>query len=349
MKNYLFRNLLILLIMLFPLLNITVFSETQKSYIGISAKEVEMKMESAGINKESVDTFLKAMDAEEHEQIKDLLLKSIEQDKRNYYAYRALGNYYASEEYGNDLKKALEFPKSEEGYLGISEVLASQGKNKGAEYYAERTVEALRREDLYDQRISEKRDFYAGAIAQNARVISNRSAEIEQQREMQSLKAAKVASREDIENIREKRIEKRKEEIHDTAYSAAPAAPIKYIAVPPAESVKESDEIMQLSYFKKRTDTMDTTNKGKDFIKQKNEAKAQMLLTLTYFNNNEYEKGFTSFYENYSKYADLLDDSLIAEMITKITDYNRKIKNTDRKLYEKNIKKFKELEIINNN
>ena len=36
-------------------------------------------------------------------------------------------------------------------------------------------------------------------------------------------------------------------------------------------------------------------------------------------------------------------------MITKITDYNRKIKNTDRKLYEKNIKKFKELEIINNN
>ena len=106
---------------------------------------------------------------------------------------------------------------------------------------------------------------------------------------------------------------------------------------------------MQLSYFKKRTDTMDTTNKGKDFIKQKNEAKAQMLLTLTYFNNNEYEKGFTSFYENYSKYADLLDDSLIAEMITKITDYNRKIKNTDRKLYEKNIKKFKELEIINNN
>jgi len=166
---------------------------------------------------------------------------------------------------------------------------------------------------------------------------------------MQSLKAAKAASREDIENIREKRIEKRKEEIHDTAYSAAPAAPIKYIAVPPAESVKESDEIIQLSYFKKRTDTMDTTNKGKDFIKQKNEAKAQMLLTLTYFNNNEYEKGFTSFYENYSKYADLLDDSLIAEMITKITDYNRKIKNTDRKLYEKNIKKFKELEIINNN
>ena len=391
MKNYLFRNLLILLIMLFPLLNITVFSETQKSYIGISAKEVEMKMESAGINKESVDTFLKAMDAEEHEQIRDLLLKSIEQDKRNYYAYRALGNYYASEEYGNDLKKALEyyeksfqinsdtpqaysklgkiynklgnyekaqyyyneiikkFPKSEEGYLGISEVLASQGKNKGAEYYAERTVEALRREDLYDQRISEKRDFYAGAIAQNARVISNRSAEIEQQREMQSLKAAKAASREDIENIREKRIEKRKEEIHDMAYSAVPAAPIKYIAVPPAESVKESDEIIQLSYFKKRTDTMDTTNKGKDFIKQKNEAKAQMLLTLTYFNNNEYEKGFTSFYENYSKYADLLDDSLIAEMITKITDYNRKIKNTDRKLYEKNIKKFKELEIINNN
>ena len=85
MKNYLFRNLLILLIMLFPLLNITVFSETQKSYIGISAKEVEMKMESAGINKESVDTFLKAMDAEEHEQIRELLLKSIEQDKINYY------------------------------------------------------------------------------------------------------------------------------------------------------------------------------------------------------------------------------------------------------------------------
>ena len=40
---------------------------------------------------------------------------------------------------------------------------------------------------------------------------------------------------------------------------------------------------------------------------------------------------------------------LFMKIILNITEYNRKIKNTDRKLYEKNIKKFKELEIINNN
>lgn len=87
------------------------------------------------------------------------------------------------------------------------------------------------------------------------------------------------------------------------------------------------------------------SKKRYDFEEDKKKAKEEILASLSYFENKQYEKGFQSFYENYSRYADVLDDGLIEETIKIIKKYNEEIKNTNKKLYRKNLKKFKELEI----
>ena len=87
------------------------------------------------------------------------------------------------------------------------------------------------------------------------------------------------------------------------------------------------------------------TKERYDFEEDKKKAKEEILASLSYFENKQYEKGFQSFYENYSRYADVLDDGLIEETIKIIKKYNEEIKNTNKKLYRKNLKKFKELEI----
>lgn len=87
------------------------------------------------------------------------------------------------------------------------------------------------------------------------------------------------------------------------------------------------------------------SEKKYNFEEEMKKAKEEILASLTYFENKQYEKGFQSFYENYSRYADVLDDSLIEETIKIIKKYNEEIKNTNKKLYRRNLKKFKELEI----
>ena len=61
--------------------------------------------------------------------------------------------------------------------------------------------------------------------------------------------------------------------------------------------------------------------------------------------NKKYDEGFEMFYKYYSDITDFYDDQSIDLFVNYIKNENEKIKNTNPKLYQENIKKFKELEI----
>ena len=61
--------------------------------------------------------------------------------------------------------------------------------------------------------------------------------------------------------------------------------------------------------------------------------------------NKKYDEGFEMFYKYYSDITDFYDDQSIDLFVNYIKNENEKIRNTNPKLYQENIKKFKELEI----
>ncbi len=71
---------------------------------------------------------------------------------------------------------------------------------------------------------------------------------------------------------------------------------------------------------------------------------SERLLSYAYLKNGNYNEAFEQFFSIYDEMQESYSEKDISEIMEVFRRENEKLKNTDKKLYEKNIKKFKELE-----
>lgn len=71
---------------------------------------------------------------------------------------------------------------------------------------------------------------------------------------------------------------------------------------------------------------------------------SERLLSYAYLKNGNYNEAFEQFFSIYDEMQENYNEEDMSEIVEVFREENEKLKTADKKLYEKNIKKFKELE-----
>ena len=71
---------------------------------------------------------------------------------------------------------------------------------------------------------------------------------------------------------------------------------------------------------------------------------SERLLSYAYLKNGNYNEAFEQFFSIYDEMQENYNEEDMSEIVEVFKEENEKLKSDDKKLYEKNIKKFKELE-----
>lgn len=355
MKKKIFKNILLCF---FLTLNSVVLSAS--SFItDKDIKEVKLKLKKFGINEASSKALLIGIQENRASEIERQLMKSIKLDGRNYLAYYALGAYYEDEKYGKDKKKAVKYY---EKALNINpdvpfiyEKLGNNYKEMG------NYVKAL---EVYEKMIKKFPELLGGYLGAGTINIYrgdekkgtdylNKSVELynkERKLELMSniSKARTVVSPEETEKSIKKQ-EEREISVQNLSKDKNYSMPLspEYTRIEEIPPLPVAPSISLENFGSNKKDKMDHSGNSRDKRKiEKEKIKAEVASIFLYFEKKDYNKGFSMFFEKYSDIVDILDDKSVEETVEIIKKYNEKIKNTDSNLYEKNIKKFKELDIL---
>ncbi|MDO5088810.1 MAG: tetratricopeptide repeat protein [Leptotrichiaceae bacterium] len=368
MNKNLFKNILL---SIFLVLNSAVLLAVS---FGTSEdiKEIELKLKKFGVNKASSEAFLKGMQEKNPANIEKQLLKSVELDRKNYLAYYALGAYYEDEKYGKDKEKAVKYY---EKAFGINPDVSFIYEKLGTNY--RETGNYTKALEIYEKMIKkfpELPEGYSGAGTVNlyrgnkqkgteylskAVELYNKKGNAERtegfsmQREIHRAAVPQKENRKNTENLKETDTLLKKSEKDECFHIPLSSENIKEppcfsLPLPAPISQAKDSAFYSEGTAPSRTEYSNSSigKKEDERKKEKQKIKTEIASIFIYFEKKEYSKGFSMFFENYSDIVDILDDKIVEETVEIIKKYNEKIKSTDRKLYEENMKKFKELDIL---